>query len=141
MAALASSLIRQKREVREPGSSRPVSAQRRVCPRGTKSLCQKQLLILLSKVRLCGGRPARQDRGPGECVARAGSPSPKSFCLRPGTLENAADPRVVGGGCPKSRRGGPERPEKKKPYGTLLQFPSPLPVTPSLLAFEGKGTV
>nr|XP_038941042.1 fibroblast growth factor 11 isoform X5 [Rattus norvegicus] len=64
MAALASSLIRQKREVREPGGSRPVSAQRRVCPRGTKSLCQKQLLILLSKVRLCGGRPTRQDRGP-----------------------------------------------------------------------------
>lgn len=67
MAALASSLIRQKREVREPGGSRPVSGQRRVCPRGTKSLCQKQLLILLSKVRLCGGRPARPDRGPGEC--------------------------------------------------------------------------
>ncbi|XP_077021921.1 fibroblast growth factor 11 isoform X2 [Tamandua tetradactyla] len=64
MAALASSLIRQKREVREPGGSRPVSAQRRVCPRGTKSLCQKQLLILLSKVRLCGGRPSRPDRGP-----------------------------------------------------------------------------
>ncbi|XP_047689352.1 fibroblast growth factor 11 isoform X2 [Prionailurus viverrinus] len=64
MAALASSLIRQKREVREPGGSRPVSAQRRVCPRGTKSLCQKQLVILLSKVRLCGGRPARPDRGP-----------------------------------------------------------------------------
>ncbi|XP_004376272.2 fibroblast growth factor 11 [Trichechus manatus latirostris] len=64
MAALASSLIRQKREVREPGSSRPVSAQRRVCPRSTKSLCQKQLLILLSKVRLCGGRPLRPDRGP-----------------------------------------------------------------------------
>ncbi|KAF6093766.1 fibroblast growth factor 11 [Phyllostomus discolor] len=64
MAALASSLIRQKREVREPGGSRPVSAQRRVCPRGTKSLCQKQLLILLSKVRLCGGRPGRPDHGP-----------------------------------------------------------------------------
>ncbi|XP_033278891.1 fibroblast growth factor 11 isoform X2 [Orcinus orca] len=64
MAALASSLIRQKREVHEPGGSRPVSTQRRVCPRGTKSLCQKQLLILLSKVRLCGGRPARPDRCP-----------------------------------------------------------------------------
>uniref|UniRef100_A0A8C5L0F6 Fibroblast growth factor n=1 Tax=Jaculus jaculus TaxID=51337 RepID=A0A8C5L0F6_JACJA len=45
VAALASSLIRQKREV--PG----VSAQRRVCPRGTTSLCPKQLLILLSKDR------------------------------------------------------------------------------------------
>ncbi|XP_059990722.1 fibroblast growth factor 11-like [Lagenorhynchus albirostris] len=52
MAALASSLVRQKREVHGPGGSRPVSAQLRVCPRGTKSLCQKQLLILLSKVRL-----------------------------------------------------------------------------------------
>lgn len=70
MAALASSLIRQKREVREPGGSRPVSAQRRVCPRGTKSLCQKQLLILLSKVRLCGGRPARPDRSLGEWLGR-----------------------------------------------------------------------
>ena len=70
MAALASSLIRQKREVREPGGSRPVSAQRRVCPRGTKSLCQKQLLILLSKVRLCGGRSGRPDRGPGEWLKR-----------------------------------------------------------------------
>ncbi|XP_067572175.1 fibroblast growth factor 11-like [Pseudorca crassidens] len=49
MAALVSSLIRQKREVHEPGGSRPVSAQLRVCPHGTKSLCQKQLLILLSK--------------------------------------------------------------------------------------------
>lgn len=79
MAALASSLIRQKREVREPGGSRPVSAQRRVCPRGTKSLCQKQLLVLLSKVRLCGGRPARLARGPGEWlggVPGAGVPLP-----------------------------------------------------------------
>ncbi|XP_027713002.1 fibroblast growth factor 11 isoform X2 [Vombatus ursinus] len=64
MAALASSLIRQKREVRDPGTSRPVSAQRRVCRRGTKSLCQKQILILLSKVRLCGGRRTRPDRAP-----------------------------------------------------------------------------
>uniref|UniRef100_F6VE49 Fibroblast growth factor 11 n=1 Tax=Ornithorhynchus anatinus TaxID=9258 RepID=F6VE49_ORNAN len=64
MAALASGLIRQKREVREPGTSRPVAAQRRVCPRGTKSLCQKQLLILFSKVRLCGGRRARLQKAP-----------------------------------------------------------------------------
>ncbi|XP_027713003.1 fibroblast growth factor 11 isoform X3 [Vombatus ursinus] len=66
MAALASSLIRQKREVRDPGTSRPVSAQRRVCRRGTKSLCQKQILILLSKVRLCGGRRTRPDRAPAQ---------------------------------------------------------------------------
>uniref|UniRef100_A0A8C6BRA7 Fibroblast growth factor n=1 Tax=Monodon monoceros TaxID=40151 RepID=A0A8C6BRA7_MONMO len=54
-AALASSLIWQKREVHQPGGSRPVLAQWRVWPRSTKSLCQKELLILLSKVRLCGG--------------------------------------------------------------------------------------
>uniref|UniRef100_A0A8C6BR90 Fibroblast growth factor n=1 Tax=Monodon monoceros TaxID=40151 RepID=A0A8C6BR90_MONMO len=62
-AALASSLIWQKREVHQPGGSRPVLAQWRVWPRSTKSLCQKELLILLSKVRLCGGaRPARSER-------------------------------------------------------------------------------
>uniref|UniRef100_A0ACB8EX79 Fibroblast growth factor 11 n=1 Tax=Sphaerodactylus townsendi TaxID=933632 RepID=A0ACB8EX79_9SAUR len=64
MAALASSLIRQKREIRDPVASRPVSAQRKVCPRGTKSLCQKQLLILISKVRLCGGRKGRLEKSP-----------------------------------------------------------------------------
>ncbi|XP_061444751.1 fibroblast growth factor 11 isoform X2 [Rhineura floridana] len=62
MAALASSLIRQKREIRDPVVSRPVAAQRKVCPRGTKSLCQKQLLILISKVRLCGGRKGRLEK-------------------------------------------------------------------------------
>ncbi|XP_032094482.1 fibroblast growth factor 11-like [Thamnophis elegans] len=64
MAALASSLIRQKREIRDPVASRPVSTQRKVCPRGTKSLCQKQLLILISKVRLCGGRKGRLEKPP-----------------------------------------------------------------------------
>ncbi|KAM8974275.1 fibroblast growth factor 11 isoform 2-T2 [Pelodytes ibericus] len=54
MAALASSLIRQKREVRDSVGPRPVPTPRKVCPRGTKSLCQKQLLVLVSKVRLCG---------------------------------------------------------------------------------------
>jgi hypothetical protein len=106
MAALASSLIRQKREVREPGGSRPVSAQRRVCPRGTKSLCQKQLLILLSKVRLCGGRPARPDRGPGEC-GWGGVSGPEVSLpgrLSPGTLKNGAQPR---GWSSKVERGGP----------------------------------
>lgn len=87
-----------------------MSAQRRVCPRGTKSLCQKQLLILLSKVRLCGGRPTRQDRGPGEC-GLGGVPGRKSFYLRPGTPADAAR---GGGGRPRSGRGGPER---QKPRG------------------------
>lgn len=104
MAALASSLIRQKREVREPGGSRPVSAQRRVCPRGTKSLCQKQLLILLSKVRLCGGRPARTDRGPGEWLGQG----LQAWGLSAWEVE-ARDSRRAGpdrsGGAPENERG------------------------------------
>lgn len=68
-----------------------MSAQRRVCPRGTKSLCQKQLLILLSKVRLCGGRPARPDRGLGEC-GWGGVPGLEVGLgrLRPRTLKRGA---------------------------------------------------
>ncbi|OCT59640.1 fibroblast growth factor 11 [Xenopus laevis] len=62
MAALASTLIRQKREVRESVGPRPVPPQRKVYPRGTKSLCQKQLLILVSKVRLCGAQLGAQEK-------------------------------------------------------------------------------
>ncbi|XP_064408917.1 fibroblast growth factor 11a [Latimeria chalumnae] len=64
MAALASSLIRQKREIREGVPNRPVSAKRKVCHKGNKSLCQKQILVLISKVRLCGGRRGRLDKRP-----------------------------------------------------------------------------
>ncbi|XP_040203058.1 fibroblast growth factor 11 [Rana temporaria] len=63
MAALASKLIRQKREIRDSGGSRPAPPQRKVCPRGTKSLCQKQLLFLVSKVRLCSQKAA-MDKDP-----------------------------------------------------------------------------
>ncbi|KAM9313075.1 fibroblast growth factor 11 [Gastrophryne carolinensis] len=64
MAALASKLIRQKREVRESGTPRPAPPQRKVCPRPPKSLCQKQLLFLVSKVRLCGNRKGTPDKDP-----------------------------------------------------------------------------
>uniref|UniRef100_A0A8C5MRA6 Fibroblast growth factor n=1 Tax=Leptobrachium leishanense TaxID=445787 RepID=A0A8C5MRA6_9ANUR len=66
MAALASTLIRQKREVRDSVGPRPVPPPRKVCPRGTKSLCQKQLLFLVSKVRLCGNPrgPLNKDNEP-----------------------------------------------------------------------------
>uniref|UniRef100_A0A4W5K8R2 Fibroblast growth factor 11b n=1 Tax=Hucho hucho TaxID=62062 RepID=A0A4W5K8R2_9TELE len=56
MAALASSLIRQKRAVKDDGQNRPVANKRKPCPKSNKSLCQKQILVLISKVRLCGGR-------------------------------------------------------------------------------------
>uniref|UniRef100_A0A8C1R562 Fibroblast growth factor n=2 Tax=Cyprinus carpio TaxID=7962 RepID=A0A8C1R562_CYPCA len=56
MAALASSLIRQRREVKDPQANRQISTKRKPCPKSNKSLCQKQILILISKVRLCGSR-------------------------------------------------------------------------------------
>ncbi|XP_022601453.1 fibroblast growth factor 11-like isoform X1 [Seriola dumerili] len=66
MAALASSLIRQKRAVKDDQANRPVTNKRKPCPKSNKSLCQKQILVLISKVRLCGGRKGRNDKRPGE---------------------------------------------------------------------------
>lgn len=66
MAALASSLIRQKRAVKDDQANRPVASKRKPCPKSNKSLCQKQILVLISKVRLCGGRKGRNDKRPGE---------------------------------------------------------------------------
>ncbi|XP_061818041.1 fibroblast growth factor 11 isoform X1 [Nerophis lumbriciformis] len=64
MAALASSLIRQKRAVKEDQTNRPVANKRKPCPKSNKSLCQKQILVLISKVRLCGGRKGRNEKRP-----------------------------------------------------------------------------
>uniref|UniRef100_A0A7N6BVN4 Fibroblast growth factor 11b n=1 Tax=Anabas testudineus TaxID=64144 RepID=A0A7N6BVN4_ANATE len=66
MAALASSLIRQKRAVKDDQTNRPVANKRKPCPKSNKSLCQKQILVLISKVRLCGGRKGRNDKRPGD---------------------------------------------------------------------------
>ncbi|KAM4544717.1 fibroblast growth factor 11 isoform 1-T1 [Odontesthes bonariensis] len=64
MAALASSLIRQKRAVKDDQANRPVANKRKPCPKSNKSLCQKQILVLISKVRLCGGRKTRNEKRP-----------------------------------------------------------------------------
>ncbi|KAJ8332384.1 hypothetical protein SKAU_G00425570 [Synaphobranchus kaupii] len=64
MAALASSLIRQKRAVKEEQTSRPVASKRKPLPKSNKSLCQKQILVLISKVRLCGARRKRTEKRP-----------------------------------------------------------------------------
>ncbi|CAL8362845.1 unnamed protein product [Lota lota] len=64
MAALASSLIRQKRAVKEDPTNRPVVNKRKPSPKSNKSLCQKQILVLISKVRLCGGRKGRNEKKP-----------------------------------------------------------------------------
>lgn len=70
MAALASSLIRQKRAVKDDQTNRPVANKRKPCPKSNKSLCQKQILVLISKVRLCGGRKGRNEKRPGESELR-----------------------------------------------------------------------
>ncbi|XP_065146703.1 fibroblast growth factor 11 [Paramisgurnus dabryanus] len=64
MAALASSLIRQKRAVKDDQANRPIANKRKPCPKSNKSLCQKQILVLISKVRLCGGHRGRTDKRP-----------------------------------------------------------------------------
>lgn len=66
MAALASSLIRQRREVKDQPTNRQISNKRKPCPKSNKSLCQKQILILISKVRLCGSRGKKLEKRPGE---------------------------------------------------------------------------
>jgi len=68
MAALASSLIRQKRAVKEDQANRPIANKRKPCPKSNKSLCQKQILVLISKVRLCGGRRGRTEKRPGRFI-------------------------------------------------------------------------
>ncbi|AWP00836.1 putative fibroblast growth factor 11 [Scophthalmus maximus] len=73
MAALASSLIRQRREVKDPQANRQIASKRKPCPKSNKSLCQKQILILISKVRLCGSRGRKMEKRPGEF--------PKAFSL------------------------------------------------------------
>ncbi|XP_062905795.1 fibroblast growth factor 11-like [Mobula hypostoma] len=62
MAALASSLIRQKRELKEQNHSRPAPVRRKPSPRGKSSLCQKPLLLFIGKVQLCGGWNRRLER-------------------------------------------------------------------------------
>ncbi|XP_038851176.1 fibroblast growth factor 11-like [Salvelinus namaycush] len=64
MAALASSLIRQRREVKDPQANRQVANKRKPCPKANKSLCQKQILLLISKVRLCGNRGRKLEKRP-----------------------------------------------------------------------------
>uniref|UniRef100_A0A4W5PWM1 Fibroblast growth factor 11a n=1 Tax=Hucho hucho TaxID=62062 RepID=A0A4W5PWM1_9TELE len=68
MAALASSLIRQRREVKDPQANRQVANKRKPCPKANKSLCQKQILLLISKVRLCGNRGRKLEKKPGESI-------------------------------------------------------------------------
>ncbi|XP_034405098.1 fibroblast growth factor 12-like isoform X1 [Cyclopterus lumpus] len=62
-AAIASSLIRQRRQAREASGEKPVSGQRFTSPsKDPRSLCERHLLSIFSKVRCCSGkkRPTRR---------------------------------------------------------------------------------
>ncbi|XP_067307497.1 fibroblast growth factor 12 isoform X1 [Pseudorasbora parva] len=69
-AAIASSLIRQKRQAREANSERAASGKRRSSPAkepsGRGSLCNRHLFGLFGKVRFCSGkkRPVRRKPEP-----------------------------------------------------------------------------
>uniref|UniRef100_A0A671P7D7 Fibroblast growth factor 12a n=1 Tax=Sinocyclocheilus anshuiensis TaxID=1608454 RepID=A0A671P7D7_9TELE len=63
MAAIASSLIRQKRQAREFNSDRVSASKRRPSPsKDPRSLCERHFLGVFSKVRFCSGkkRPVRR---------------------------------------------------------------------------------
>uniref|UniRef100_UPI00398F760F fibroblast growth factor 12a isoform X1 n=1 Tax=Pristiophorus japonicus TaxID=55135 RepID=UPI00398F760F len=66
-AALASSLIRQKRQARENNTERVCATKRRSSPsKVKKSLCERHGLGVFSKVRFCSGkkRPVRKRTDP-----------------------------------------------------------------------------
>ncbi|KAI4895034.1 hypothetical protein NFI96_014237 [Prochilodus magdalenae] len=66
-AAIASSLIRQKRQARESNSERVAASKRRSSPsKEGRSLCARHFLGVFSKVRFCSGkkRPVRRKPEP-----------------------------------------------------------------------------
>ncbi|XP_021418849.1 fibroblast growth factor 12 isoform X1 [Oncorhynchus tshawytscha] len=66
-AALASSLIRQKRQAREGNSEKVATSKRRTSPsKDPRSLCERHIFTVFSKVRFCSGkkRPVRRKPEP-----------------------------------------------------------------------------
>lgn len=100
-AAIASSLIRQKRQARESNSDRVSASKRRSSPsKDGRSLCERHVLGVFSKVRFCSGRKRPVRRRPGEY----GGPGPWGPALRGGA---APEPP---GWLPRGRGGGPAGP-------------------------------
>ncbi|CAL8384420.1 unnamed protein product [Arctogadus glacialis] len=95
MAALASSLIRQRREVKDPQANRQIANKRKPCPKSNKSLCQKQILILISKVRLCGSRGRKKDKRPVHQPIRSALSRPHLMNGRLGSWRNPGLALVV----------------------------------------------
>lgn len=61
-AAIASGLIRQKRQAREQHLHRPATHRRRKSPNKSKGLCNSNLVDIFSKVRIFGLKKRRLRR-------------------------------------------------------------------------------
>ncbi|OCT95413.1 hypothetical protein XELAEV_180131042mg, partial [Xenopus laevis] len=61
-AAIASGLIRQKRQAREQHLDRPSASKRRSSPSKKRGLCNGNLVDIFSKVRIFGLRKRRLRR-------------------------------------------------------------------------------
>uniref|UniRef100_A0A671TS20 Fibroblast growth factor 12a n=1 Tax=Sparus aurata TaxID=8175 RepID=A0A671TS20_SPAAU len=65
-AAIASSLIRQKRQARESNSEKVATNKRRSSPtKDPRSLCERHIFSVFSKVRFCSGKKRPVRRKPG----------------------------------------------------------------------------
>uniref|UniRef100_A0AAY4CJ83 Fibroblast growth factor n=1 Tax=Denticeps clupeoides TaxID=299321 RepID=A0AAY4CJ83_9TELE len=68
-AAIASSLIRQKRQARESNSDRVATSKRRTSPsKDPRSLCERHIFGVFSKVRFCSGKKRPVRRKPGQVL-------------------------------------------------------------------------
>lgn len=85
MAAIASSLIRQKRQARESNSDRVSASKRRPSPsKDPRSLCERHFLGVFSKVRFCSGKKRPVRRRPGQCWMLFKTTAPtRSLCCSP----------------------------------------------------------
>ncbi|XP_071781174.1 fibroblast growth factor 12a isoform X2 [Centroberyx gerrardi] len=80
MAAIASSLIRQKRQARESNSDRVSTSKRRPSPsKDPRSLCERHFLGVFSKVRFCSGKKRPVRRRPGHGFPQPPHPTPPLF--------------------------------------------------------------
>lgn len=106
-AAIASSLIRQKRQARESNSDRVSASKRRSSPsKDGRSLCERHVLGVFSKVRFCSGRKRPVRRRPGEyggpgpwepTPRRGAAPDPPGWLPRgsPGTAGYRLETRLA----------------------------------------------
>ncbi|KAG9348242.1 hypothetical protein JZ751_001977 [Albula glossodonta] len=82
-AAIASSLIRQKRQARESNSDRVSTSKRRTSPsKDPRSLCERHIFGVFSKVRFCSGKKKAVRRRPVPVFSCVSEPQLKGIVTR-----------------------------------------------------------